>query len=79
MCEKLLSDLYVLFFSNSGHVFRHAEHSLSSMQDTNRNIHAKFGSNWLSNVRGEKFWKTVNNDNWCQVMATAHMASGQVS
>ena len=35
---------------------------ISSMQDTPRNIHAKFDSNWSSSVRREDFWKFVNND-----------------
>ena len=54
------------------------------MQDTPRNIHTKFGSNWSGGVRGEDFWKIVNDnddndDDRRQVMAIAHMAFGQVS
>ena len=49
------------------------------MQDTQRNIHTKFGFNWSSSVRGEEFWKNVNDDDGRQVMAIAHMAFDQVS
>ena len=49
------------------------------MQDTPRNIHTKFGSNYSSSFWGEEFWKIVNNDDGRQVMAIAHMAFGQMS
>ena len=62
-------------FSHSGHVFQQVKNPhISSMQNTPRIIQTKFGSNWSSSVRGEEFWKIVNNDNGCQVMAMAHMA-----
>ena len=31
-------------------------------QNTLRYIHTKFGSKWSSSVRGEQFWKIVNDD-----------------
>ena len=49
------------------------------MQDTTKNIHTKFSSNWSSSVRGEEFWTIVNNDDGRKVMAIALMAFGQVS
>ena len=57
-------------------------------------LSSKFGFNWSSSVRGEEFWKVVqdnrqwkteddgngnDDDNGRQVMAMAHMAFGQVS
>ena len=47
-------------------------------QNTPKNIHTEFGSNWSSSVRGKEFWKIVN-DEGHQVMAIAHMAFGLVS
>ena len=60
--------------SNGGHVFWWIKnpHSIS-MQDTQRNIHTKFGSNLSSSVRGEAFWKIINDDDGHQVKAIAHM------
>ena len=46
------------------------------MHDIPKNIHTKFGSNWSSSVRGEEFWKIVNDDGRL-VMAIAHMAFDQ--
>ena len=64
-------------FSNSGHVFWQIKNLyISSMQETLGNIHTKFGFNWLISVRGEEFWKIVNDDNGRQVIAIAHMAFG---
>ena len=53
-------------FSNDGHVFQRIKNPhISSMHDTPRNIHTKFGSNWSSSFRGEEFWKIVNDeDGW---------------
>ena len=51
------------FFINCVHVFQQIKNShISSMQDTPRNIHTKFGSNWLSYIRGEEFWKIVHDN-----------------
>ena len=53
----------LFYFSDGGHVFRQIKNShFSSMQDTPRNIHTKFGSNWPSSVREEVFSKIVNDD-----------------
>ena len=49
------------------------------MQNTPRNIHSQFGSNWSSSIREEEFWKIVNYKDGSQVSAIAHMAFGQVS
>ena len=52
------------------------------MQDTPRNIYAKFGSNQSSSFRAEQFCiivKVDDNDDGRQVMAIAHLAFGQVS
>ena len=50
-------------FSNGGHVFQWIKNPhTSSMQDTPRNIYAKFGSNLSSSFRGEEFCIIVNND-----------------
>jgi hypothetical protein len=35
-------------------------------------IQAKFGLNWPSGFRGEDFWKSLQTDDGCQVMAIAH-------
>ena len=35
-------------------------------------IQAKFGLNWPSGFRGEDFWKSLQMDDGCQVMAIAH-------
>jgi hypothetical protein len=35
-------------------------------------IQAKFGLNWSSGFRGEDFWKSLQMDDGCQVMAIAH-------
>jgi hypothetical protein len=35
-------------------------------------IQAKFGLNWPSGFRGEYFWKSLQTDDRCQVMAIAH-------
>ena len=56
--EKLLSDHYVLcsLLSNGDHIYKRIKNlHISSMQDTRRNIHTKFGSNWANSVRGEEF------------------------
>jgi hypothetical protein len=37
-----------------------------------RMIQAKFGLNWPSGFRGEDFFKSIQTDNGCQVMAIAH-------
>ena len=61
ICEKLLSDPYVLFLVMVNMFFQQIKNpNLSSMQDTRRNIHT--GSNWSSSVIGEEFWKIVNDD-----------------
>ena len=66
-------------FSNGGHIFQRIKNlHINSMQDTLRNIHTKFGSNWSSSVRGEEFWKIVNDDGR-HVKAIAYTAFGQVS
>ena len=48
------------------------------MQNTLRNTHNKFGSNWSSSVREEEFWKMVNDDKH-QIMAIAYMALWKVN
>ena len=35
-------------------------------------IQAKFGLNWPSGFRGEDFWKSLQTDDGCQLMAIAH-------
>ena len=35
-------------------------------------IQAKVGLNWPSGFRGEDFWKSLQTDDGCQVMAIAH-------
>ena len=56
ICEKLLSEPYILFFRNSGHVYRWIKNPhISFMQNNLRNLYIKFGSNWSSSVRGEEF------------------------
>ena len=68
-----------MVFSNGSHVFQWIKNPhLSSMQNTPRNTHTKFGSNWSSGIRENEFWKIVNDDDGHQVMAIAHMAFGQV-
>ena len=43
-------------FSNSGYVFQQIKNPhISYLQDTPKNIHTKFGSNWSSSVWGEDF------------------------
>ena len=37
-----------------------------------RMIQAKFGLNWPSGFRGEDFWKSLQTDDGCQLMAIAH-------
>ena len=49
------------------------------MQDSQGNIHTKFGSKWSSSFKGEEFGKIVNDDDGRQVMAIAHLAFGMVS
>ena len=39
------------------------------MQNTKKPIHTKFGFNWSSSIRGEEFWKVVNDDKGNLVMA----------
>ena len=47
-------------FSNGSHAFWWIKNPyFNSMQDTQRNIHTKFGSNWSSCVRGKEFWKLL--------------------
>ena len=81
--KKLLTDPFVLYLV------------MAAMHDNQRNIHTKFGSNWSRSVRGEEFCKIVDDDrqwqsqrtstmgnddnNWCKVIAIAHMVFGQVS
>ena len=69
-------------FSNGGHIFQRTlnPHKIS-MQDTPRNIHTKFNSNWSSSFSEEEFWKIVNDDDddGHQVMTIVQMALGQVS
>ena len=61
ICEKLLSDPYVMFLVKAAIFFDRSKNPhTNSMQNTTRNIRIKFGSNWTSNVRGEEFWKIVN-------------------
>ena len=79
ICEKLLSDPYVLFLVMAAMFLMDQKTHISSMQDTPRNIHTKFGSNWSSSFRGEEFCIIVNDDDVCQVITIAHMAFGQVS
>ena len=67
----------LLLFSNGGHVFRRIRNPhISSMQDTPKNIHAKFGSNWSSSVTIEEFRKIVNNDGR-QMIAIAQWPSAR--
>jgi hypothetical protein len=35
-------------------------------------IQARLGLNWPSGFRGEDFWKSLQTDDGCQVMAIAH-------
>jgi hypothetical protein len=61
-------------------IYRHGSHdgwSAGSLDITFkgnpiRMIQAKFGLNWPSGFRGEDFWKSLQTDDGCQVMAIAH-------
>ena len=75
ICEKLLSDPYVLFLVNGGHVFQRIKNPhISSMQNTPRNIYIEFGSNQSSSFREEEFCTIVHkddNDDGREVMANS--------
>ena len=58
ICEKIIVWTLRSIFSNGGHVFRQIKNPhISTMHNTPRNIHTKFGFNWSGSVRREDFWK----------------------
>ena len=60
ICNNLLSDPYVLFLEIVGHVSPWIKNPhISSMQNSPRNIHTKFGSNWSIGFRGENIFKVI--------------------
>ena len=62
------------------YIYRHGGHDGWSAESSDipfkgnplRMIQAKFGLNWPSRCRGEDFWKSLQMDDGCQVMAIAH-------
>ena len=57
---------YVLFIDMAG------SSDISFKGNPLRMIQTKFGLNWPSGFRGENFWKSLQTDDGCQVMAIAH-------
>ena len=64
----------ISIFSNGGHLgWRAWLLDITIKGNPLRMIQAKFGLNWPSGFRGEDFWKGLQMDDECQVMATGEL------